>query len=307
MPPGQPHVMTGLGRTLGSWSRASVIAALGAVVLFASIVGAQAAVDRCLAVSSLPGVKYARHVPLGSTASAAWVRTQGQALAAPRADRLKPDEARLTFVGHSTFLIESPEGVSIATDYNDYVRPIELPDIATMNRAHSSHFTDFPSPMIKHVLRGWNPLGGPARHDIEYKDVHVRNVATNTRWGDQGSYGAYGNSIFIFQMAGLCIGHLGHLHHTLTEEQLIAIGQLDIVLVPVDGGYTLDVAGMAEVVKTLRSRLIIPMHYFNQFTLNRFLDRVKGEWPVEFAPSASIVVSQKLLPAEAKILVLPGL
>jgi L-ascorbate metabolism protein UlaG (beta-lactamase superfamily) len=176
-----------------------------------------------------------------------------------------------------------------------------------MNRAHSSHYTDFPSPMIKHVLRGWNPDGGPARHDVEYKDVHARNVATNTRWGDSGSYGAYGNSIFIFQLAGMCIGHLGHLHHTLTPEQLSAIGQLDVVLVPVDGAYTMDVAGMVEVVTALRARLIIPMHYFNQFTLNRFLERSKGEFPVEYSQSSTIVLSQATLPSEPKILILPGM
>jgi L-ascorbate metabolism protein UlaG (beta-lactamase superfamily) len=269
-------------------------------MLAASTEVASAAVDRCLALSSIPGVKYANTQPL--------VRTQGQALASPApAGKLLTSEARLTFIGHSTFLIESADGVKIATDYNDYVRPAALPDIATMNRAHSSHFTDFPSASIKHVLRGWNPEGGPARHDVEYKDVHVRNIATNTRWGDSGSYGAYGNSIFIFQTAGLCIGHLGHLHHTLTDEQLMAIGQLDVVLVPVDGGYTLDIPGMVEVMKTLRARLIIPMHYFNQFTLTRFLERVKGEWPVDMSPTSSIVVSQQSLPAEARILVLPGM
>jgi L-ascorbate metabolism protein UlaG (beta-lactamase superfamily) len=69
----------------------------------------------------------------------------------------------------------------------------------------------------------------------------------------------------------------------------------------------MDVAGMAEVVKTLRARLIIPMHYFNQFTLNRFLDRVKGEWSVQFAPLSTIVVSQRSLPTDARILVLPGM
>lgn len=245
----------------------------------------------------------------GAAPTRPMLRTQGQALATPRptAERLQPSEARITFIGHSTFEIESPDGVRIATDYNDYIRPIELPHIATMNRAHSSHYTDHPSAAITHVLRGWNPLGGPARHDVEYRDVHVRNIATNTRWGDQGSYGAYGNSIFIFQLAGMCIGHLGHLHHTLTDEQLMAIGQLDIVLVPVDGGYTMDVAGMAEVVKTLRARLIIPMHYFNQFTLSRFLDRVKGEFEVDMSPTSSIVVSQQSMPREAKILVLPGM
>jgi L-ascorbate metabolism protein UlaG (beta-lactamase superfamily) len=258
---------------------------------------AASAVDRCLAVASAPGVRYAALKPAPLSVHSA--RTQPTGV-------LASNEARITFIGHSTFLIESPEGAKIATDYNDYVRPLVLPNIATMNRAHSSHFTDFPSPAINHVLRGWNPEGGPANHDVEYKDVHVRNIATNTRWGDSGSYGAYGNSIFIFQLAGMCIGHLGHLHHTLTPEQLAAIGQLDIVLVPVDGGYTLDIAGMADVMKTLRARLIIPMHYFNQFTLNRFLERIKGEWPVEFNDSPTIVVSQKTIPTEAKILVLPG-
>lgn len=244
-------------------------------------------VDRCLAVASAPGLQIHR-VSVGPAA-------------------LQSSQAKISFVGHSTFEITSAEGVRIATDYNDYVRPIELPDIATMNRAHSTHYTDHPSPMIKHVLRGWNPEGGPAKHDVEYKDVHVRNVATNTRWGDSGSYGAYGNSIFVFQLAGMCIGHLGHLHHTLTPEQLMAIGQLDVVFVPVDGAYTMDVAGMVEVLQTLRARLIIPMHYFNQFTLTRFLDRVKGEFPIEENPTSTIIVSQDTLPTEPKVLILPGM
>ena len=48
---------------------------------------------------------------------------------------LARDEVRLTFVGHATFLIETPGGIKAATDYNDYVRPRETPDIATMNKA----------------------------------------------------------------------------------------------------------------------------------------------------------------------------
>ena len=59
--------------------------------------------------------------------------------------------------GHATFLIESPQLVRIATDYNDYVRPPVLPDIATMNHAHDTHYTDNPDPAIKYVLRGWGP------------------------------------------------------------------------------------------------------------------------------------------------------
>ena len=68
---------------------------------------------------------------------------------------LAGDQVRITYIGHSTFLIESPQLVRIATDYNDYVRPPILPDIVTMNHAHSTHYTDHPEPGIKHVLRGW--------------------------------------------------------------------------------------------------------------------------------------------------------
>src|SRR5215204_7737952 len=80
------------------------------------------------------------------------------------------DEVGITFVGHATFLIESPGGIRIATDYNDYLRPAVVPDVATMNRAHSTHYSTRPDPNIKHVLPGWNPAGGPARHDITVGD-----------------------------------------------------------------------------------------------------------------------------------------
>ena len=218
---------------------------------------------------------------------------------------LKPTEVQLTFVGHSTWLIESAGAVKIATDYNDYLRPPVVPDIATMNRAHTTHYSNFPDPAITHVLRGWNPEGGPAKHDMTVADVRVRNVPTNIRdWG--GGSIAYGNSIFVFEIAGLCIGHLGHLHHTLTDQQIAQIGQLDVVMVPVDGSYTMDTAGMVEVLKALRARLILPMHYFNLYTLNRFLDRIRNDFAVKTATEPVIIVSQATLPSEPKVLVLPG-
>ena len=212
---------------------------------------------------------------------------------------------RITYIGHSTFLIESPQLVRIATDYNDYVRPPVLPDIVTMNHAHTTHYTDHPDPGIKYVLRGWADDEKPARIDMNYKDVRVRNVPTNIRTWDGGTE-RHGNSIFIFEMANLCIAHLGHLHHTLTQQQLNEIGRVDVVLVPVDGNYTLDLDGMVEVLHALKAPLIIPMHYFSAYTLDRFLARVRQDWEVEIAEVPSIVVSKTTLPAKPKVLVLPG-
>ena len=228
--------------------------------------------------------------------------------AALRLAALNSDQVRLTFVGHATFLIESPQLVRIVTDYNDYLRPPMLPDIVTMNHAHSTHYTDRPDPAIKYVLRGWGDIPEqPAIWDLKYRDVRVRNVPTNIR----SYYGStiterHGNSIFIFEVANLCIAHLGHLHHTLTQQQLNEIGRLDVVMVPVDGTYTLDLEGMMEVLTALKAPLMIPMHFFGGYTLERFLDRARKQWDVETAEIPSIVVSKATLPTNPKVLVLPG-
>ena len=218
---------------------------------------------------------------------------------------LAPDHVRISYIGHATFLIESPQLVRIATDYNDYVRPPVTPDIVTMNHAHTGHYSDQPDPAIKHVLRGWAEDEKPARIDLQYKYVRMRNVPTNIRTFDGGTE-RHGNSIFIFEIANLCIAHLGHLHHTLTQQQSNEIGRVDVVLVLVDGNLTLDLEGMIEVLHALKAPLMIPMHYFSAYTLDRFLARVRQEWDVEIAPVPSTLVSKTSLPAKPKVLVLPG-
>lgn len=232
-------------------------------------------------------------------------RTPAPISAVLRLAALEHDQVRITYVGHSTFLIESPQLVRIATDYNDFVKPPVLPDIVTMNHAHSTHYTDFPDPGIKYVLRGWAEDEKPARVDLQYKDVRVRNVPTNIRsWG--GGTERHGNSIFIFEIANLCIAHLGHLHHTLTQAQLNEIGRIDVVMVPVDGVMTLDLEGMFEVIRSLKAPLIIPMHFFSIYTLDQFLARARQDWDVEIANVPSLVVSKMSLPPKPKVLVLPG-
>jgi L-ascorbate metabolism protein UlaG (beta-lactamase superfamily) len=218
---------------------------------------------------------------------------------------LRQDEVGLTFVGHATFLIETHQGVRIATDYNDSARPSVIPDVATMNKAHSTHFSFKPDPAIKHVLRGWNPAGGPAYHDLTVRDVRIRNVSTNIR-SSGGATEYDGNSIFVFETAQLCIAHLGHLHHTLSPEHLKKLGRIDVLLVPVDGGYTLETLDMMEVLRAVNAPLMIPMHYFGPSTLNRFLASAQEHFAVEFSDTAAITLSRATLPKSPKILVLPG-
>lgn len=273
----------------GSWQGWKVLAVI--VLLLALLMSwampADAAEDRCIAVADAPGFRYVQPARF-------------------RIAEVKPGDVRITYAGHSTFLIESARGVRIATDYNDYVRPTVVPDVVTMNRAHATHFTVAPDPAIRHVLRGWNPEGGPAQHDVTEQDVRVRNVPTNIRSYSGGGTDEFGNSIFIFEMGALCIAHLGHLHHTLSPQQIARIGQMDVVLAPVDGSYTLDTPGMIEVLRDLKAPLVIPMHYFSSFTLSRFLDAARPHFEVKTSAEPMIVVSRATLPAKPQVLVLPG-
>lgn len=233
-------------------------------------------------VEGVPGVRYAA---LGDVAARA-------------------GEVTITYVGHSTFRIETEAGVVVATDFFGASGEGSLPDVVTMNQAQENHFTDTPDPAIPHVLRGWNPdRTGPAMRLLTLRDVTIRNVTTDLRgWGAPGKDG---NSIFVFEVADLCIGHLGHLHYELTEAQYALLGRLDIVMAPVDGTFTLEIGKMIEVLKTLKARLVLPMHSFGQYSLTRFLDGMKDEFEIVVNDSRTITVSLDTLPSRPTVMVLP--
>jgi L-ascorbate metabolism protein UlaG (beta-lactamase superfamily) len=224
---------------------------------------------------------------------------------AERLQAAASQDVKITFVGHSTYQIESPEGVVIGTDYSGDFRLSRTPDVVTMNKAHSTHFSLHPDPAIRHVLHGWADVpGDKAVHHLKVKDVYIHNVATDIR--SFGGFEKNGNSIFIFEVAGLCIGHLGHLHYELSDNHYAQIGRLDVVMVPVDGGLTMGADSMSRVVQRLRSSLILPMHRFGP-PLDRFLAMFDSKFDVAYAQEAVITVSLRSLPKKPLILVPQGL
>lgn len=211
---------------------------------------------------------------------------------------------RITYAGHSTYLIDTPSGVRIATDFSGVYGGSPAPRVATMNRAHRTHFTDTPDPAIEHVLRGWNPDGGAARHRLVVDDVYIRNVPTDIRdFG--GGLERDGNSIFVFEVAGLCIGHLGHLHTRLSDAQFGAIGRLDVVMIPVDGGMTQSLTSMSEIARRLQSSVVLPMHRHST-PMGAFTGMMGEGFAVEFRDEPFLDVSLRSLPKRPTILVLKG-
>jgi L-ascorbate metabolism protein UlaG (beta-lactamase superfamily) len=243
----------------------------------------------------------------GRRDSACLAMSEGEARVIPAAfgAPLEAETVRIRFLGHASFALETAGGTLAVTDYTGYIgNPDVVPDVVTMNIAHDTHFTDTPDPRIPLVLRGWGEVGKPAQIDEELGDLRVRNVTSDLR-GPFGEGGRKdGNSIFIFEAAGLCIGHLGHLHQVLSDAQHAAIGRLDVVMVPVDGGFTMDPDSMAKVVTRFRARLVLPMHWFSADRLVSFVKRMQPAFEVEIVSGPEVEVSLESLPRRPTILVL---
>jgi L-ascorbate metabolism protein UlaG (beta-lactamase superfamily) len=268
-------------------SLSTVIAVLG------SLIGSAAAQDarqssECLAMANAPP----RATPVSLRQAAA-----------------KAGEVAITYAGHSTYYIDTPGGVRIATDYSGVYRTGRVPDVATMNRAHSTHYSLFPDPGITHVLHGWGDDGQPAKISLRVGDVLIRNVTTDIRryFGDasNGEMIKDGNSIFIFEVAGLCIGHLGHLHHQLDESHFAAIGRLDIVMVPIDGAYTMSLDGVSDITRRLRASVVLPMHRF-MTPLDDFMRRIGQQFEIDVRTDRTLRISRETLPGTPTVIILDG-
>ncbi len=260
---------------------------------------------------------------LGSLTAQAWAQDArrseclAMAEAPPRAVPVafrrvaaKADEVAITYAGHSTYYIDTPGGIRIATDYNGAYRTGRRPDVVTMNRAHETHYTLFPDPKIPHILHGWGENGQAAHHAMRVGDVYIRNVTTDIRryWGE-GAGGEMikdGNSIFIFEVAGLCIGHLGHLHHKLDDGHFEAIGRLDIVMVPIDGTYTMSLDGVSEITRRLRAAVVLPMHRFAT-PLDEFMRLIGQQFEIDRrGGERTLNISRDTLPQTPTVIILDG-
>ncbi len=259
------------------------------IVLFASAVAAQ---DRrpshCVAVADAsPGLAYVQNV--------SWQD--------PLADEFT---VRLSYIDHSMYLLQTHGGLKAVTDFTGFIGAANFaPDVVTMNNAHDSHWTPFPTPEIAHVLSGWRQKGEPAEYYLDLGEILIRNVTTDIR--DRFGGGTRikdNNSIFVFEVAGLCIGHLGHLHHEPTDEQYAALGRLDVVMAAVDGGLTVDTPTMIRIIRRLKSSIVLPMHWFSRGSLDAFLAGVAGDFLIERRAESELEVSLRTLPTRPTVIVL---
>lgn len=162
---------------------------------------------------------------------------------------------KIKWLGHSCFLITGGNGVRILTDPFDETVGYQLPaveaDIVTSSHDHFDHNH------IGVVKGDFVHLNKPGPY--RERDIEIRGIGSYH--DGQGGQKRGDNIIFTFRLEGISVCHLGDLGHLLEDEQIRAIGPVDILLVPVGGTYTIDYRQAVDLIGQLEPKLVIPMHY----------------------------------------------
>lgn len=209
---------------------------------------------------------------------------------------------KIEWLGHSSFLITSGEGVKIITDPYPaggdlgYPEIGESADVVTVSHDHFDH---------NHTSAvGGNPVV-LTRGDTEVKGIDIRSVAS---WHDSEEGRSRGdNNIFCLDVDGVKVCHLGDLGHTLSEEQVADIGTVDILLIPVGGYFTIDASGATIVCNQLNPSVVIPMHYRNRwcrFPISGVDDFLAGKKEVVRMEGSEVEFGAESLPAGMRIVVI---
>ena len=168
----------------------------------------------------------------------------------------------IKYLGHSSFRITCSTASIVTDPFSQKMVGIKYPkveaDIVTVSHNHEDH--------NKSELVGGNPL----ILDIpgEYEKQNVRITGFDVYHDEKEGTVRGKNILFKFEMDELSVLHCGDLGHTLTNEMIEEIGEVDILLIPIGGFFTIGPSEAVMVVREIEPKIVIPMHY-NHSGLNQ--------------------------------------
>jgi len=213
---------------------------------------------------------------------------------------------KIKWYGHASFLITSEKGTKIITDpyepdgYGGAIKYGKIPDVADIvliSHSHADH--NYPQ-----GLSG-NPKQIKKAGISESLGITFKGIETfhDTEQGKERGE----NIVFIFNIDGINICHLGDLGHPLSKKQVEEIGKVDILFIPVGGFFTIDANTAKEVINVIKPKIIIPMHFKTEkvdFPIEKvdvFIKDLKG---VKRLKESEIEIKKDNLPKEPEVIVL---
>lgn len=208
---------------------------------------------------------------------------------------------KIKWLGHSSFLIESERGIKIITDPFDETLGYKLPrikvNIVTVSHEHFDH-------NFVRGVRGrpvvFKGLVNRESHKMEFRGVSAYHDSV---YGGQRGL----NTIFVIKADGLNLCHLGDLGHILDSDKLDEIGTIDILFIPVGGFYTIDNSQATQVIKDIKPKIAIPMHYKTdaiKFSIDPVEVFLSNKDNVQILKSSEFEITEDTLPKNTQIYVL---
>jgi L-ascorbate metabolism protein UlaG (beta-lactamase superfamily) len=208
--------------------------------------------------------------------------------------------AEISWLGHSCFRVRAREATIVTDPYNkrlgyDFGKP--RADIVTVSRPGEAY-------SYLEVIKGEPKiLTGPGEYEVN--NVFITGIGT---YADDKNGKLRGkNTVYIFELEGMVICHLGALGHPPTAEQREQMSNIDILLIPVGGHTTINAAQASDVISTIEPHIVIPMHYRTD-TLDQDLDGLekfaKEMGLSELSPQEKLNLRPSDLPEGTKVIIL---
>jgi L-ascorbate metabolism protein UlaG (beta-lactamase superfamily) len=206
----------------------------------------------------------------------------------------------ITWYGHSCFRLGERGAVVVTDPFGEdlgYTRPRIRADVVTISHEHPGHNN-------RVGFRGGPRFfEGPGEYEV--KGVFITGITTY----HDGRRGALrgGNTLFVFEFDSMTICHLGDLGHVPAQDEVEALGNVDVLLVPVGGLHTIDAPKAAEVISLVEPRLVIPMHYktaVEEARLQKADKFLKEMGLAPMPPQPELKLHKSSLPDETQVVLL---
>lgn len=161
----------------------------------------------------------------------------------------------ITWLGHSSFKLNGKTGSLVTDPFDEKMVGLKFPsvkaDIVTISHEHGDHNNAKAVDAVRKVIKG------PGEYEIQgISLIGIPSFHDNQKGQARGK-----NTIFVIEMDRLRLCHLGDLGHKLEKNQIDLIGEIDVLMVPVGGIYTIDYKVAEEVARAIEPKVILPMHF----------------------------------------------
>lgn len=161
----------------------------------------------------------------------------------------------ITYLGHSSFKIKGKSATVITDPFDPVMVGLKFPpqeaDIVTISHDHNDHN------YLSVVQNPKKVITGPGEYEVSGVSILGISSFHDDKKGEERGK----NTVYVIEIDQFRIAHLGDLGHNLTEGQLGELGEIDILMIPVGGVFTIDAQTAAELAKKIDPIAILPMHY----------------------------------------------